>query len=192
MKPVYLAVLIVGGISVYLFGFGPNSNGVVYRVPIAQARQDLKKAELPPVFGSQPLDVQVRDVGNSQVVWTARRNGEELFRYIAELKAEGDGATRVKVKLEGAQGRGENYAKKLSEKPKIRDMYIIAMEERVAATLERRPFDMARIYPAMSAAAVSNIGNLQSSVDQVHAAEQQRSRSNIEKAYRDEAAGVRR
>jgi hypothetical protein len=155
-------------------------------VPIAQARQDLKKAELPPVFGSQPLDAQVRDVGNSQVVWIVRRNGEELFSYFAELKAEGDGATRVKVRLEGAQGRTENYAKKLAEKPKIRDMYIIAMEERVAATLERRPFEMARIYPAMSAAAVSNMGNLQSSVDQAAEASNREARQNIEKAYRNE------
>ena len=185
-KPVYLSVLIVAGISVYLFGIRPNAEGAVYRVPIAQARQDLKKADIPPVFGSQPLDVQVREVGNSQVVWIVRRNGEELFSYFAELKAEGDGATRVKVKLEGAQGRTENYAKKLSEKPKIRDMYIVAMEERVAATLERRPFDMARIYPAMSAAVASNIGNLQSSVDEVAAAEAQRARRNIEKAYREE------
>ena len=190
MKPVYFAGLIVAGISVYLFGIGPKTNGGVYRVPIAQARQELAKADIPPVFGSQALEVQVRTTADSQVIWIVRQNGEELFRYFAELKAEGDGATRVKVKIEGAQGRGENYAKRLAEKPKIRDMYIVAMEERVASTLERRQFDMTPIYPAMSAAAVSNIGNLQASVDQVAASEAQRTRKNLEKAYREE--GVRR
>ncbi|WP_157087981.1 hypothetical protein [Bradyrhizobium jicamae] len=189
MKPLYLAVLLVGGISVYLVGIRPNAEGTVYRVPIAQARQDLTKADLPPfVFGSQPLDVQVRGSIDSQIAWIVRRNGEELFRYIAQLKAEGDAATRVKVKLEGAG----KYAQKLSDKPEIRDMYLIAMEEQVAATLERRPFEMTRIYPAMSAATVANMGALRSSVDQAAAASEQAARKNIEKAYRDEAAGLRR
>lgn len=192
MKAGYLGVSLVAGIIIYLLATSPNSAGAVYRVPIAQARQDLAKTELPPVFGSAALDVQVRPNGDSQVVWIVRRAGEELFRYTAELKAEGDGATRVKLKLEGAQGRTENFAKNLAEKPQIRDMYIVAMEERVAATLERRPFDMARIYPALSAAMVSNMGNIQASVDEVHAAEQKRNRNAIEKAYRDEAAGLRR
>ena len=138
------------------------------------------------MFGSEPLDVQVRDNGKSQIVWIAHRDNEELFRYIAELTVEGDSATRVKLKLEGAQGRTVNFAKRLAAKPEIRDMYIVAMEERVAATLERRPFDMARIYPAMSAAAVSNMGNLQASVDQAAEASNREARQNIEKAYRNE------
>ena len=191
MKPLYLAVLFFVGIPIYLLGIGPKAEGTVYRVPIAQARQELTKADLPPlVFGSQPLDVQVRGSIDSQIAWIVRRDGEELFRYIAELTAEGDGATRVKVKLEGAQGRTENYAQRLAKHPQIRDMYLIAMEERVAATLERRPFEMTRIYPAMSAAAVANMGNLQSSVDQAAAASAQLARKNIEKAYREE--GLRR
>jgi hypothetical protein len=183
MKPVYVAVLIIVGVAVYLFGIGPNADGTVYRVPMAQARQDLKKAELPPVFGSQALDLQVRDVGTSQVVWIVRRSGgEELFRYFADLKAEGDGATRVKVKLEGSG----NYAQKLAEKPQIKNMYLVAMEERVAATLERRPLEMARIFPAMSAAAVSNMGNLRASADQAAEASNREARQNMEKAYRNE------
>jgi hypothetical protein len=193
MKPSCLAFLLVAGIVVYLLAISPNANGTVYRVPIAQARQDLAKADLPPlVFGSEPLDVQVRDNGKSQIVWIAHRDNEELFRYIAELTVEGDSATRVKLKLEGAQGRTVNFAQRLAAKPEIRDMYIVAMEERVAATLERRPFEMTRVYPAMSAAAISNMGALQASVDQAAAADAQRSRNNMEKAYRDEAAGVTR
>jgi hypothetical protein len=135
MKPLYLAGFLVAGISIYLPAIRPNTEGAVYRVSIAQARQALTTAELPPlVFGSEPPDVQVRDTGNSQIVWIARREGEELFRYTAQLKAEGDGATRVKVKLEGAQGRTVNFAQKLAEHPEIRNMYLIAMEEQVART----------------------------------------------------------
>jgi len=193
MKPLYLAGFLVAGISIYLPAIRPNTEGAVYRVSIAQARQALTRAELPPlVFGSEPPDVQVRDTGNSQIVWIARREGEELFRYTAQLKAEGDGATRVKVKLEGAQGRTVNFAQKLAEHPEIRNMYLIAMEEQVAATLERRPFEITRVYPAMTAATVANMGALRSSLDQAAAASEQAARKNIEKAYRDEAAGLRR
>ena len=193
MKSLYLAVALFVGIPVYWLSTGPKTEGTVYRVPIAQVRQDLTKTALPTfVFGSQPLDVQVHGNIDSQIFWVARRNGEELFRYIAQLTAEGDGATRVKVKLEGAKGRTVNFAQKLSEHPQIRDMYLVAMEEQVAATLERRPFEMARIYPAMSAAVVANMGAMRSSVDQAAAASEQAARKNIEKAYRDEANGMRR
>jgi histidyl-tRNA synthetase len=186
MKAGYLGVSLVAGIIIYLLATTPNGAGALYRVPIAQARQSLAKAEMPPVFGSQELNVQVRN-SDSQVVWVVSRKAEgEIFRYIAELKAEGE-ATRVKVKLETV-----NYAKQMADHAQIRDMYIVAMEERVAATLERRPFDMARIHPALSAAMVSNLSNVQASIDEVHAAEQKRSRNTIEKAYRDEATGVRR
>jgi hypothetical protein len=186
MKAGYLGVSLVAGIIIYLLATTPNAAGVAYRVPIAQARQSLAKAELPPVFGSQELDVQVRK-SDSQVVWVVSRKAEgEIFRFIAELKAEGD-ATRVKVKLETA-----TYAKRMAEHPQIRDMYIVAMEERVASTLERRAFDMARINPAISVAMISTLSEVRASMDEAHAAEQKRSRNAIDKAYRDEAAGVRR
>src|SRR5436190_166621 len=190
--PFFLIVLLVAGVAGYIWETRPNPDGVLYRVPIAEARRDLAKAELPPlVFGSQVLDTQVRNY-DAQVVWIVSRQGEELFRYTAALKPEGDTATRVKVKIEGAQGRTENYAQKLASKPQIRDMYVVAMEERVASTLERRSFEMARIYPAMSAAVVSNMGAIHASVDEAAAESNQLARINIEKAYRDEATGVRR
>ncbi|MBR0754617.1 hypothetical protein JQ604_20725 [Bradyrhizobium jicamae] len=186
MRPVYLGAFVVACAVIYFFTMRPSTNGAVYRVPLAQVRQDLAKADIPPVFGSTPLDVQARGIGDA-VVWTVRQGREEIFRYTADLKVEGDGATRVKVKMEGTGA----YAKRLADKPLIRDMYLIAMEERVASTLEHREYDMTRVYPAMSAAVVSNMGNLQASADQAAAASERENRRNYEKAYRDEAAGRR-
>lgn len=195
MKPSYFAVSIVACLAIYLYAIKPNgANGAVYPVPIAQARQDLAKAEVPLfVFGSAPLDVTTRSNGDAEVTWILRRGSEELFRYIAQLSAEDNGAaTRVKVRLEGAKGRTEDYAKRLADHPQIRDMYLVAMEEKVASTLLRRPYEMSRIYPAMSAAVASNIGNLSKSADEAAAASAALERSTIEKAYRNEAAGTRR
>jgi hypothetical protein len=44
----------------------------------------------------------------------------------------------------------------------------------------------------MMQAAFANLGNLQASVDSVHAAEMKKARDNIDKAYAEEAAGRRR
>jgi tetrahydromethanopterin S-methyltransferase subunit F len=51
---------------------------------------------------------------------------------------------------------------------------------------------MSRIYPAMAAASAANMSSIRASVDEAHAASQQLARDAIKKAYRDEAAGVRR
>ena len=179
--------------SVALVAACIQQGGAVFKVPIAEARQTLLATGLPPlVFGSEPPAFDVRADGASEIVWIARRDDAELFRYVAHLTEAGGGATRVRVELKGAQGGpAGDVEQKLSEKPEIRDMYLVAMNERVASALERRPFDMSRIYPAMTAATVANMGSLQSSVDQAAAASERQERENIEKAYRDEAAGLR-
>ena len=186
MRPVYLAASVLACAVIYFFTMRPSADGAVYRVPIAKVRQDLAKADIPPVFGSAELDVQARGIGDA-VVWTVREGKQEIFRYTADLKAEGDAATRVRVKMEGTGV----YAKRLADKRLIRDMYLIAMEERVASTLERREYDMTRVYPAMSAAVVSNMGALSAQFDQAAAASERQARTNFDKAYRDEAAGRR-
>ena len=184
---------LVACVAAYLYYIYPGEGNAVYRVPIGQARQDLAKAGLPPqVFGSQPLDTTVR-AGDSEIVWIVRRKNEELFRYTAQLTSEEKGAaTRVQLKLEGAKGRTEDYAKNLADNPKIRDLYLVAMQERISSTLERRPFEMSRIHPAMAAAAVANMGNIQKSADAAAAASAELERSNMQKAYRNEASGTRR
>lgn len=193
MKPFSFGVFLVACVVVYLYFTLSPGDGAVYRVPIAQARQELAKAELPPlVFGSQALDVGVRSNGDSEVVWIVRRKGEELFRYTAQLTAEDKDATRVKLKLEGAQGRTVNYAKNLEDNPKTRDLYLAAMQERVASTLEHRKFETSRFHSAMAAAAMANLGNIQKSADQAAAAAAELERDVVQRTYRNESTGVRR
>jgi hypothetical protein len=168
-----------------------SPRGALYQVPFAEARQTLVATGLPPlVFGSQPPEVEVRAEGESQVVWIARREGAELFRYVAELSQDGDGATRVQLELIGAQGGAAgDVAKQFADHPQIRDMYLVAMKERIASALEHRQFEISRVYPSMTAATVANMGALQASADEAAAASAKMERENIEKAYRDEAAG---
>jgi hypothetical protein len=168
--------------------------GTVYPVNIDEARRILTGVCLPPlVFGSQPPDCEARAIGASEIAWVARQRGVEIFRYVATLKDEGNGSTRVAVALNGAEsGPAGNVAQRLKDNRTIRNLYLVAMEERISSALERRQFEMARIYPAMAAATAANMSSINASVDEAHAASQRLARDAIEKAYRDEAAGVRR
>ena len=167
-----------------------TQRGGVYHTPIAEARRTLVATGLPPlVFGSQEPAWEVRD-GGSEVSWIVRRSGAEIFRYVAHLQQEGPEATRVQVEMKGAEsGPAGNVAQKLSEHPQIRDMYLVAINERIASALEHRAFEMSRVYPAMNAAMLANMGSLRASVDEAAARSEQVERENIRRAYRDEAAG---
>ena len=164
--------------------------GKVYPVPLAEVRRVLMATGLPPfVFGSETPDWDVRG-GASDVTWTIRKNDVELFHYIAHLKEEDQANTRVEVELVGVDaGPAGNSAKGLAEHPAIRDMYIVAIKERIASALERRPFEMAQIYPFLGVATLENMGALRASADAAAAASARADRENIEKAHRDEAAG---
>src|SRR5262245_58031322 len=166
--------------------------GTVYPVKIDEARRVLTSVCLPPlVFGSQPPDCEARNVGASEIAWVARQKGVEIFRYVATLKDEGNGSTRVALALQGAEsGPAGNVAQKLKDNRTIRNLYVVAMEERISSALQRRQFDMSRIYPAMAAASAANMSSIKASVDEAHAASQKLEREAIRKAYRDEAAGI--
>jgi hypothetical protein len=187
-------------IGIALLGIAPltliagraQTYGSVYAVPIGEAQQVLKRTGLPPlVFGSNQPDVAVRAEGPSRIVWILRSRGAEMMRYVAELSPDGDTATRVSLDLVGAtEGPFGNVGERLSQNGTIRHLYLVAMEERIASALERRPFETTRIWPATAAATAANIGALSESLDRVAEAERRRERANIEKAYRDEAAGI--
>lgn len=170
-----------------------QESGTVYQLPIAEARSILVKTGFPPlVFGSQTPDWQVSGGANSDVVWIARRGGAEIFRYIASLKAEGQSATRVSVELKGTTtGPAGNTAQKLADNPAIKNLYVVAITERIASALERRPFEMAKIYPALAAASIANMGSIRASADQAAEASNRLGSDNIKRAYRNEAAGFK-
>jgi hypothetical protein len=189
-------------IGIALLGLAPlaliagraQTRGSVYAVPIGEARQVLARTGLPPlVFGSDEPEVAVRTEGPSRIVWILHKDGAEMMRYVALLTPDGDGATRISLDLAGAtEGPFRLAAERLAQNGTIRHLYLVAMEERIASALERRPFDTATIMPATVAAAAANIGRINEDLDNIAAADQRRERANIEKAYRDEAAGISR
>ena len=189
-------------IGIALLGLAPlaliagraQTGGSVYAVPIGEARKVLARTGLPPlVFGSDEPDVAVRAEGPSRIVWILHEDGAEMMRYVALLSPDGETSTRISLDLVGAtEGPFRQTGERLAQNGAIRNLYLVAMEERIASALERRPFNTATIMPATMAAAAANIGRISEDMDRIAEADRRRQRENIEKAYREEAAGISR
>jgi hypothetical protein len=186
-----IGIALLGFAALALIAGHPQPAGSVYAVPIAEARQELAKTGLPPlVFGSNEPEVRVEADGPSRIVWILHQDGAEMMRFVASLSPNGDASTRISLDLIGAtQGRFGGTGERLAQNEPIRHLYLVAMEERIASALEHRPFNEAAIMPATAAATAANIGRISADIDRIAEADQRRERENIERAYRDEAAG---
>jgi hypothetical protein len=189
-----VGIAVLGLAPLALIAGRAQIGGSVYAVPIGEARQVLARTGLPPlVFGSDEPEVAVRAEGPSRIVWILHKDGAEMMRYVAELSPDGDTATRVSLDLVGAtEGPFRHTGERLAQNGTIRNLYLVAMEERIASALERRPFDQARILPATAMATAANIGRISEDMDRIAEADRRRERENIERAYREEAAGISR
>ena len=189
-----IGIALLGVAPLALIAGRAQTGGSVYAVPIGEARKMLEGTGLPPlVFGSDEPEVAVRAEGPSRVVWILHKDGAEMMRYVASLSADGEASTRISLDLVGATAGPFRYAgERLAQNGTIRHLYLVAMEERIASALERRPFDQTKILPATAAATAANIGRIGADMDRIAEADRRRERENIERAYREEAAGISR
>jgi hypothetical protein len=192
-----LGIALLGLVPLALIAGRAQTRGGVYAAPIGEARRVLAHTGLPPlVFGSNEPEFTVRAEGAVQadgagrIVWILHEDGAEMMRYVASLSPDGGTSTRIDLDLVGAtQGRFRDTGARLAQNGAIRHLYLVAMEERIASALEHRPFNTAAILPATAAATAANIGRIGSDIDRIAEADHRRERANIEKAYREEAAG---
>jgi hypothetical protein len=164
---------------------------VIYAMPAEAVRQRLMLTQLPPmVFGDDPPSLTVETQVPAKVTWIVRKSGAEVMRYVAQLGPSEEGGTRIDLSLIGAAaGRFGNVEQKLAQNPTVRSMYLVAMRERIASDLEGREFDLTKVYPALTQATFANMGSIMERFDRAAEGDRRRSRENIDKAYRDEAAG---
>ncbi len=169
-----------------------QQQGAVYQRPIGEAKRMLARTDIPPlVFGTIPPASRTTTEGASDVVWIVSKKGAEVFRFVATLSDAGHGATRVQLKIKGVtSGPSGNVEQSLSDHATIKKLYLTAMTERIASALEQRPFDLARIYPALGIATLANMNAIVAQFDRASEQYKRSSRANIEKAYRDEARGI--
>lgn len=169
-----------------------REGAAVYKVPVAQAHELLKSAGLPDrVFGSEPkgLDVDSRDA--RKIVWIVKDGGREAMRFAALLSPINAGSTEVRLEVSGpTSGPFGDMQRRLTEYRSIRHLYIMAMKERVAATLEGREFRFVTVIPATTIATLSAVfrmawSNDRKTVAMQDAARLDRERQNIERAYKN-------
>jgi len=162
-----------------------EDHGAVYSVKLDRARQILSTTDLPPVFGSNAPGVEILANKRSEVTWIVSNNGSELMRYIATLSEAGEGRTRVALELKAAKGGSAgDIEKRFAENPSVKNLYLVAMKEKIASAIEGRPLDMTKIYPALASAAIANMGNMRKSLDEAVKASEELERSHSQSPRR--------
>ena len=147
--------------SCSLTQFWPEQAQVFDRPP-AEVRSLLKEIGLPPhVFGSVERTLTVLTPSPEKMVWSITEPGEEELRYVVTLTAQGPSSTRVGLDFMRASGVpiGPPTANFLQRRT-VRNVYINAMQEHIAASLERREFQMYKIMVPTGIAVLINFSAL--------------------------------
>ena len=180
LRRLAFGIAVIGGVIAYDF---TREGAEVYKVPVAEAHRLLQSAGLPDrVFGDEPkgLDVDSRDP--RKIVWIVKDGGKEAMRFAALLSPVDAGSTKVRVEVSGpTSGPFGDMQRRLSEYRTIRHLYVMAMKERIAATLEGREFSFVGLIPATTLAAASAVLGLAVSNTLKPAAVQNAARSDRER-----------
>ena len=168
-----LTAAVMGGLIAIEF---MREGAAVYRVPVAQAHNLLQSAGLPDrVFGDEPKELDVDSRDPRKIVWIVKDDGHEAIRFAALLSPVDAGSTAVRIEVSGpTSGPFGDVQRRLSEYRTIRHLYVMAMKERVAATLEGREFSVVRRGSAAS--------NVRTTAAMQDTARSDRERRNIERA----------
>ena len=157
-----LTVAVIAGLIVIEF---MRDGAAVYKVPVARAHDLLKSAGLPDhVFGSEPKTFDMDSRDPRKIVWIVKDGGNEAMRFAALLSPVNAGSTEVRIEVSGpTSGPFGDMQRRLSEYRAIRHLYLMAMKERVAATLEGREFSIVPVIPATTIATLSAVFGLAAS-----------------------------
>ena len=159
VKRLAWAAAIIGGVTVFDFA---REGAEVFSLPMGQAHDLLKSTALPDyVLGDEPKTFDVDSGDPGKIVWIVKDGGKEAMRFAALLSPVDAGSTEVSVEVSGpTSGAFGDVQRRLSEYPTIRHLYVMAIRERVAATLEGRDFSVVTLIPAATIATLSRVVGL--------------------------------
>ena len=147
--------------------------GETYALPEKAVHSKLLSVGPPAlVFGNSGLTSSVAEVGDNQVVWSLKSNGETVMKFVATITPNNEKSTSVALAVESTDGTaGTKVAKNMAEHPEIVTLYQAAMAEQVDAALDGREFNYMNIRNETMRAAVANEGDLQNAVTKQHDAD---------------------
>jgi hypothetical protein len=144
-----------------------GDSGTVYPVSMDRARQIVSKADLPPVLGIKAPRVQAQSNKPTEVILVVNNNGSEMMRYTATLTEAGQGKTRIALELKGSKGGpAGDVEKRFLAHPNVRNLYLVAMKEKISSQIEGRPLDMAKINAALGGGLIGHMGDIHRSADE--------------------------
>jgi len=156
LKRLAVLVAVIGGFVLFDF---MREGAEDFNLPMAQAHDLLKSAPLPDyVLGDEPKTFDVDSSDPGKIVWIVKDGGKEAMRFAALLAPVDAGSTEVSVEVTGpTSGAFGDVQHRLSDYPTIHHLYVMAMQERVAATLEGRDFSIVTVIPAATIATLSRV-----------------------------------
>lgn len=144
----------------------------------------LRQTGAPPLVFGETTTTKIIVNSPSSLTWSVQENGKEMMRYTATLIPEGEGRTRVALDFRtGAKADALRTAERLDQVVTIRKLYLTAIKERIASSIEGRNFNLALIYPMTIVAGIAHQGELLRQVDAYSRQEEDRATRNIRKAY---------
>lgn len=155
--------------ALLLSACGDLSPGESFDIPASEAKEILLQTEAPyDVLGNSDLRSQVYEKSATTLVWTVMLGESEFMHFTAEVTPNSPTSTHVTVSLGGpAGGKYAGLEKALNDNLTVKNLYLAAMEEEVAAALEKRDFDIMKITPQLLAATGANLGGIMDRFDQV-------------------------
>ena len=144
----------------------------------------------PPGEDSEERTFKIDARDPNRIVWTYSKDGVEALYFSATIEPVDETSTRIVVDLTGpSQGAFGDMDKKISQNSTIKNLYVTAMREQIAAVLEHRDFNLTSVYPAMFAATAANAPDLMNRINRGIEADHKRIENNIARAYEREGQG---
>lgn len=156
------ATILIAALALAACGSRPPDGVLVYPIEPDAMRVLLKDVDFPywayGQAGAQ-ADAEVRTNADGEIVWTLEEfDGADIIRYTAAVAPEASGS-RITIGIEGpAKGKYKMVGPKLDANPTIKRLYLLAMQEEIAAKIENRQVRSDKIMPAMMAAVFANPG----------------------------------
>lgn len=163
---VFRAILTTIGAVLILTGCGA-SPGQTFDIRASEAKQILIQTEvLYDVLGSSELRSSVVEKNSTELEWKATLAGAKYLQFAADLTSIDPKSTCVSVSVQSAaNGRYAKMGQALNDNITVKYLHLAAMEEEIAAALQKRDFDMIKISPQVLSATGANLGAISDRFD---------------------------
>ena len=162
-------IALLWAVGILLSACSGLTTGRTFDIPVSEAKTNLLQTEVPnDVLCNPDLRAQGVEIGPSTIVWKVTLDRIEFMNFSAEVTPNNSASTHVVVSVGGpASGKYAAMDQALNDNVTVKNLYLAAMEEEVAAALEKRNFNILKITPQLLAAMGANLGTITQRLDSI-------------------------